>query len=108
MLNSFSLKVPAGKSAALVGDSGSGKSTVVGLLLRFYDPSGGGRVTLDGHDLRFLRLDWFRSHIGLVNQEPVLFAMTIAENIGFGRDGEYMVGPSFFFLVFLGKRCILH
>ncbi|VAI56740.1 unnamed protein product [Triticum turgidum subsp. durum] len=82
---SFCLRVPAGRTAALVGSSGSGKSTVVALLERFYDPSGG-EVALDGVDIRRLRLKWLRAQIGLVSQEPALFATSIMENILFGKE----------------------
>ncbi|KAK3154339.1 hypothetical protein QOZ80_2BG0189270 [Eleusine coracana subsp. coracana] len=81
----FSLRVPAGRTVALVGTSGSGKSTVIALLERFYDPSAG-VVTLDGVDIRRLRLKWLRAQMGLVSQEPVLFATTIRENILFGKE----------------------
>ena len=80
----FNLFVEAGKTMALVGESGSGKSTVVSLIERFYDPSGG-QVLLDGRDIRDLNLHWLRSSIGLVGQEPVLFNMTVADNIRYGR-----------------------
>lgn len=76
----------AGKTVALVGSSGSGKSTVVGLIERFYDPAAGA-VLLDGRDLRTLRLRWLRQQVGLVSQEPTLFATTILENILQGRPG---------------------
>ncbi|KAM0859697.1 hypothetical protein ACQ4PT_047011 [Festuca glaucescens] len=85
VLASFSLRVPAGKTAALVGSSGSGKSTVVALLERFYDPSAG-EVALDGVDIRKLRLKWLRAQMGLVSQEPALFATSIRENILFGKE----------------------
>jgi ATP-binding cassette subfamily B (MDR/TAP) protein 1 len=81
----FSLHVPAGRSVALVGASGSGKSTVIALLERFYDPSAG-EVTLDGVDIRRLRLKWLRAQMGLVSQEPALFATSIRENILFGKE----------------------
>ncbi|XP_021892726.1 ABC transporter B family member 1-like [Carica papaya] len=84
ILNNFSLTVPAGKTIALVGSSGSGKSTVVSLIERFYDPSSG-QVLLDGHDIKTLKLRWLRQQIGLVSQEPALFATTIKENILLGR-----------------------
>ncbi|ETV75005.1 hypothetical protein H257_10608 [Aphanomyces astaci] len=80
----YSLVVPAGQTLALVGASGSGKSTIVGLLERFYDPLGG-RVLLDGHDLKTLNVQWLRTQFGLVGQEPTLFADTIAGNIRHGR-----------------------
>ncbi|OEL18370.1 putative multidrug resistance protein [Dichanthelium oligosanthes] len=81
----FSLHVPAGRSVALVGASGSGKSTVIALLERYYDPSAG-EVTLDGVDIRRLRLKWLREQMGLVSQEPALFATSIRENIKFGKE----------------------
>jgi ATP-binding cassette subfamily B (MDR/TAP) protein 1 len=70
---------------ALVGSSGSGKSTLIALLERFYDPTAG-EVTLDGVDIRQLRLKWLRAQMGLVSQEPALFAMSIRENILFGKE----------------------
>ncbi|KAE8690033.1 ABC transporter B family member 1 [Hibiscus syriacus] len=84
ILNNFSLTIPAGKTIALVGSSGSGKSTVVSLIERFYDPTSG-EVLLDGHDIKTLKLRWLRQQIGLVSQEPALFATTIKENILLGR-----------------------
>ncbi|KAL6629079.1 hypothetical protein ACP70R_028844 [Stipagrostis hirtigluma subsp. patula] len=81
----FNLRVPAGRTVALVGSSGSGKSTVIALLERFYDPSAG-EVTLDGVDIRQLQLKWLRAQMGLVSQEPSLFAMSIRENILFGKE----------------------
>ncbi|CAO2046139.1 unnamed protein product [Urochloa humidicola] len=85
VLVNFSLRVPAGNTVALVGASGSGKSTVIALLERFYDPSAG-EVMLDGVDIRRLRLKWLRAQMGLVSQEPALFAMSIRENILFGKQ----------------------
>jgi ATP-binding cassette subfamily B (MDR/TAP) protein 1 len=73
-------------TVALVGGSGSGKSTVVALIERFYDPSKGA-VLLDGINIKDLQLKWMRSQIGLVSQEPALFATTIKENILFGKEG---------------------
>ncbi|KAL9843258.1 ABC transporter B family member 1 [Arabidopsis thaliana] len=84
ILNNFCLSVPAGKTIALVGSSGSGKSTVVSLIERFYDPNSG-QVLLDGQDLKTLKLRWLRQQIGLVSQEPALFATSIKENILLGR-----------------------
>lgn len=81
----FSLHVPSGTTVALVGQSGSGKSTVISLLERFYDPDSG-QVLIDGIDLRELQLQWIRGKIGLVSQEPILFATTIRENIAYGKD----------------------
>ncbi|GER54296.1 ABC transporter B family member 1 [Striga asiatica] len=90
ILNDFSLTVPAGKTIALVGSSGSGKSTVVSLIERFYDPTSG-QVLLDGHDIKTLKLRWLRQQIGLVSQEPALFATTIKENILLGRPDSSLV-----------------
>ncbi|CAI8602482.1 unnamed protein product [Vicia faba] len=84
ILHNFSLNVTSGKTIALVGSSGSGKSTVVSLIERFYDPSSG-EVLIDGHDVKTLKLKWLRQQIGLVSQEPALFATTIKENILLGR-----------------------
>ncbi|XP_021770572.1 ABC transporter B family member 1-like [Chenopodium quinoa] len=90
ILNNFSLSVPSGKTIALVGSSGSGKSTVVSLIERFYDPTEG-QVFLDGHDIKTLKLRWLRQQIGLVSQEPALFATSIKENILLGRPDASMV-----------------
>jgi len=76
-----------GKVTALVGNSGAGKSTVVQLLMRFYDTNQG-RITVDGKDIRDLDLKWLHSHMGLVSQEPVLFARSIRDNITFGVEGD--------------------
>lgn len=84
--SSYNLSIKSGQTVALVGASGSGKSTAISLLERFYDPSGG-RVTLDGVDLRELNLPWVRDRVSLVSQEPVLFSGTIAENIAMGKHG---------------------
>ncbi|KAN0063605.1 hypothetical protein ACQY0O_004053 [Thecaphora frezii] len=83
ILEHFNLDVPAGKVTALVGASGSGKSTIVSLVERFYDPLSG-VVALDGHNLRDLNLRWLRTQIGLVSQEPTLFATDIRGNIAHG------------------------
>ncbi|KAI5443169.1 ABC transporter B family member 15 [Lathyrus oleraceus] len=85
ILNDFCLKVPSGKTVALVGGSGSGKSTVISLLQRFYDPIGG-EILFDGVAIHKLQLKWVRSQMGLVSQEPALFATSIKENILFGRE----------------------
>lgn len=82
----LNLKVQPGKSLALVGSSGSGKSSVIALLERFYDPISG-RVLIDGKDIKKVNLKSLRRHIALVQQEPALFATTIYENILYGRDG---------------------
>ncbi|XP_029444907.1 multidrug resistance protein 1A-like [Rhinatrema bivittatum] len=85
ILQGLNLKIETGKTIALVGSSGCGKSTTIQLLQRFYDPLQG-QVTLDGQDIRSLNVKWLREHIGVVSQEPILFATTIAENIRYGRE----------------------
>ena len=86
VMENVNLKVPAGKTTALVGASGSGKSTIVGLVERFYDPVGG-QVYLDGHEVSKLNLKWLRQQISLVSQEPTLFGTTIFGNIRHGLIG---------------------
>ena len=85
VLQKLTLSVKPGKTLALVGTSGCGKSTTVSLIERFYDPVRG-KLTLDGNDLRVLNIHWLRSQVGLVGQEPVLFNTTIAENIRYGAN----------------------
>ncbi|KAK9316063.1 P-loop containing nucleoside triphosphate hydrolase protein [Lipomyces starkeyi] len=87
VLDDFSLKISAGKTVALVGASGSGKSTIVGLIERFYKPVKG-QVTLDGHDITSLNLRWMRGTISLVSQEPTLFSTTVYENVEQGLIGS--------------------
>uniref|UniRef100_A0A7N8YHS9 Bile salt export pump n=1 Tax=Mastacembelus armatus TaxID=205130 RepID=A0A7N8YHS9_9TELE len=89
ILDQLSVTVKSGETTAFVGPSGAGKSTAIQLIQRFYDPKEG-MVTLDGHDIRGLNIQWLRSLIGIVEQEPVLFATTIAENIRYGRQGVSM------------------
>jgi len=84
ILDSFNLEIEAGKTVALVGASGGGKSTTVALLERFYDPQSGS-VSLDGIDIRDINVHYLRNLIGYVGQEPTLFATTIAGNIKYGR-----------------------
>ncbi|CAB9526055.1 Cyclolysin secretion/processing ATP-binding protein CyaB [Seminavis robusta] len=83
VLEKFSLTVPPNTTAALVGSSGAGKSTVVALLQRFYDVNAGS-IKIDGNDIRTLDLAWLRKHIGYVQQEPSLFGLTVRENISYG------------------------
>ena len=83
-LDGVSFTVEPGETIALVGPSGAGKTTIIQLLLRFYDPSSG-RITLDGDDLRDLNRADFRRHMALVPQDPVIFAASARENIRFGR-----------------------
>ncbi len=86
VLRGFELAIPAGQRLALVGSSGAGKSTVLRLLLRFYDPRRGS-VTIDGRDLREFTLGSLRRRIATVQQEPLLFVATIADNIALGAPG---------------------
>lgn len=86
VLDDFSLHVPAGKVTALVGASGSGKSTIIGLLERWYNPVSGA-VKLDGRPINELNLQWLRQQVRLVQQEPVLFAGTVFDNIANGLVG---------------------
>ncbi|KAG8559745.1 hypothetical protein GDO81_017438 [Engystomops pustulosus] len=89
ILDKLNMIIKSGVTTAIVGPSGAGKSTTIQLIQRFYDPDEG-MVTLDGHDIRSLNIQWLRSLIGIVEQEPVLFATTIAENIRFGNDSATM------------------
>eukprot|EP00249_Psilotum_nudum_P007035 c20262_g1_i1 orf=553-2652(-) len=82
----LNLKVSPGRSLALVGASGSGKTSVIALIARFYDPLSG-RVMVDGKDIRKFKLRSLRRHIALVQQEPSLFSTTVYENIIYGKDG---------------------
>lgn len=84
VLRQFSLEVKAGTSTGLVGKSGCGKSTVIGLIQRFYDVERGS-VKVDGVDIRELDVQWYRRHTALVSQEPVIYSGTIRDNIMFGK-----------------------
>ncbi|KAL8489716.1 hypothetical protein ACS0TY_025564 [Phlomoides rotata] len=87
VLNHFNLKIEAGKTVALVGASGSGKSTAIALLQRFYDASGG-TLLIDGVEIAKLQLKWLRQQMGLVSQEHALFGTSVKQNILFGKlDG---------------------
>lgn len=85
ILENLNLKLEPGKSLAIVGGSGSGKTTIALLLLRLYEPENG-MVKLDGRDIKDFDPMWLREHIGTVNQEPVLFAMSIRDNILYGLN----------------------
>ncbi|WP_294901992.1 lipid A ABC transporter ATP-binding protein/permease MsbA [Tatumella sp. UBA2305] len=87
-LHDISMKLPAGKTVALVGRSGSGKSTIASLLTRFYDIQSG-EITLDGHDLREYTLHSLRDQVALVSQNVHLFNDTIANNIAYARESKY-------------------
>lgn len=83
-LEEIDLEIRPGETVAFVGPSGAGKTTIIQLILRFYDPAQG-RVCLDGVDLREMARDHFRQHLALVPQDPVIFAASARENIRFGR-----------------------
>ncbi|XP_074586763.1 ABC transporter B family member 4-like [Curcuma longa] len=85
IFHGFTLVIQRGTTVALVGESGSGKSTVISLIERFYDPQAG-EVLIDGINLKEFQLRWIRGKIGLVSQEPVLFATSIRNNIAYGKD----------------------
>ena len=87
VLKDFSLVIPRNTTAALVGSSGAGKSTIVSLLLRFYDASSGS-IMIDGHDVTDLKLSCLRHNIGYVEQEPQLFGLTVRENLMYGVTRE--------------------
>ncbi|KAJ0319914.1 hypothetical protein Brms1b_003506 [Colletotrichum noveboracense] len=93
VLEDYSLSIPAGKVTALVGSSGSGKSTIIGLLERWYDPASGS-ISLDGINIRDLSLGWLRTTMRLVQQEPVLFNGTVFENIVNGLVGTPLENAS--------------
>ncbi|KAJ8718094.1 hypothetical protein PYW07_006024 [Mythimna separata] len=85
VLKNFNLKIPAGKTVAIVGTSGNGKSTIAALLERFYDVNSG-QITIDGVDIRDMDGKWLRGRaLGIISQEPVLFASSVKENIRYGR-----------------------
>ncbi|KAI7737534.1 hypothetical protein M8C21_017025 [Ambrosia artemisiifolia] len=84
ILRDFCLEVKPGTSIGLVGKSGCGKSTVIALIQRFYDPDRG-TVKVDRVDIRMLNIEWYRKHMALVSQEPVLYSGTIRDNIIFGK-----------------------
>jgi ATP-binding cassette, subfamily B, bacterial len=85
-IDGLDLKIKAGETVAVVGGTGSGKSTLGRLIARFYDVTGG-RVTLDGHDVRTIELASLRDQVGIVPDEPFLFSLTIHDNIAYGRPG---------------------
>ena len=105
-MKGLSLTFCSGKTTALVGASGSGKSTIVSLIERFYDPTSG-CVKLDDHDIKTLNVKWLRSQIGYVSQEPVLFGMTVKANIAFGLLGtSYEQAPDEEKDVLIREACI--
>ena len=84
VLKDVSIDVPAGQTVAIVGASGSGKSTIVSLIERFYDPVSGSILLGDTAVIDTLNMSWYRRGISIVSQEPVLFDMSIADNIAYG------------------------
>jgi ABC-type multidrug transport system fused ATPase/permease subunit len=86
VLQRLSLFVESGKTVALVGHTGCGKSTITNLLYRYYEPQAG-HLSIDGHDISTLDTRWYRSHLAMVPQDPVVFDTTIAHNITYGRSG---------------------
>ena len=89
VLSDISFDIPAGRSIALVGPSGGGKTTICSLLPRFYDVTGG-RITIDGKDISKLTLESLRNQIGIVQQDVYLFCGTVKENIAYGKPGASM------------------
>uniref|UniRef100_T1JCV2 ABC-type xenobiotic transporter n=1 Tax=Strigamia maritima TaxID=126957 RepID=T1JCV2_STRMM len=85
VLTNFSLQVQAGDTVAIVGPSKSGKTTILQLLQRFYDPTSG-QISLEGHNLRDLNVSWLRGQVAFVDSLPILFSTTIRENIRYGRQ----------------------
>ncbi|XP_050210134.1 ABC transporter B family member 9-like isoform X2 [Mercurialis annua] len=85
IFSGLSLHVGTKTTLAIVGESGSGKSTVISLIERFYDPDSG-EILVDGFNLNNLKISWLREQIGLVSQEPILFATSIKENIAYGKE----------------------
>ncbi|CAG8590612.1 5529_t:CDS:2 [Paraglomus occultum] len=90
VLRNIDLHIPAGRTTVLVGQSGSGKSTIAQLIQRLYDPQEG-LITIDSRDIRILNLSWLRQQIGVVSQEPVLFDDTIFMNVAYGKSDYWNV-----------------
>lgn len=106
IVKDLSLTIEAGTTVALVGASGSGKSTIISLVERFYDPLSG-FVRLDGVDLRGLNVKWLRRQVGLVSQEPVLFATSIRNNVAHGLVGtEWENAPEEEKFALIKEACI--
>ncbi|KAI1199104.1 leptomycin B resistance protein pmd1 [Nemania serpens] len=93
VLKDLDLVFPASKTTAIVGASGCGKSTIVGLIERFYQPTAG-EICLGGHNIQTLNINWLRSQVSLVGQEPTLFNTTIFENITFGLEEKDALAQS--------------
>jgi len=84
ILNDVSFTLSNGEMLAITGSSGSGKSSIISLLIQFYEPLSG-RITLDGYDVHDLNVEWLRSQIGLVGQEPILFHASVFDNVAYGK-----------------------
>jgi len=113
VLKDFSLTLRPGQTVALVGASGSGKSTIASLVERFYEPSAG-NIKLDGYKLSDISPYWLRSNVlGFIEQQPVLFGTSILENIRYGKPDAYLYLLLSYFLfelcsfVFIFRREIL-
>ena len=104
VLQDLSLKIPAGKTTALVGPSGCGKSTIVGLLERWYQPTSG-QIFIDGHEIADLNINWLRSNVRLVQQEPTLFQGTVAENVAKGLISKQKSLPKERQMQLIEKAC---
>ena len=104
VLQGVSVSVTPGQTLALVGSSGGGKSTLITLIERFYNPTGGA-ITLDGLNISSFDLKWLRSQIGYVPQEPVLFNTTIADNIRYGALFREVSDEE---IVEVAKACNIH
>ncbi|MCB0015927.1 MAG: ABC transporter ATP-binding protein, partial [Anaerolineales bacterium] len=89
ILSNITFQAEPGQTIALIGPTGSGKSTVTNLMPRFYDPTAG-RILVDGVDIREVQLQSLRQQIGIVLQDPFLFSQTVAENIAYGRPNAHM------------------
>ena len=96
IIHSMNLSIPQGQTVAIVGETGSGKSTTVNLLCRFYEPTSG-QLLIDGHDYRTRSVGWLRHHLGYVQQTPFIFSGTIRKNIKYGKldaSDEAMIAAS--------------
>jgi ATP-binding cassette subfamily B protein len=96
IIHNMNLLIPKGQTVAIVGETGSGKSTTVNLLCRFYEPTNG-ELLIDGHDYRTRSVGWLRHHLGYVQQTPFIFSGTIRKNIKYGKldaSDEEMIAAS--------------
>ncbi|KAK5748111.1 hypothetical protein LTS12_021846 [Elasticomyces elasticus] len=105
VLRNLNLRIPAGKTTALVGPSGCGKSTIVALLERWYQPTSG-QIIMDNHDIADLNTKWLRSNLRLVQQEPTLFQGTVAQNVAKGFVDKQVVLPEESRMRLIEKACM--